>query len=388
MQMKDERFNTDTGVDWNIGIIFGGNEHNCGTWMDKLGESVRACMKGVPDTPQDRAPVEVTGLLKNPTDDPKYNVNPILVPSGNTSDYSRLRSAKPENKGHSQGFKPNNNYSNGSRPEKRPAPFKQRVPNADEFPVLASNISPVRRPSSGPDLFWPAVAQALPPPRLSSPPSYNYMLANVSSLVNMKWYLGVSHASVIVRQLFASITVIPMTIAPQHTLMRALDTEGPSGRIPKFLMHASGQAIVRAYPNATLFVQSVGKLLLLIHQLRPGREHLRNTSSRPGTALVFVLPDSVLLEVEPSSTVTFATAALTKTVNTVTIDASVLATFNGENDNAALPEPDRAEVPVAPQDAYASVHPGDPLDSAMLLGFLHNRHTVDLPQRYGPSAQD
>ncbi|OBZ74672.1 Beta-glucuronidase [Grifola frondosa] len=50
----------------------------------------------------------------------------------------------------------------------------------------------------------------------------------------------------------------------------------------------------------------------------------------PGAALVF-FSDSALQEVEPSSTVTFATTALTKTVNTVTINASVLATSNGEN---------------------------------------------------------
>jgi glycogen debranching enzyme len=62
MQMKPEGFQIDVHVDWDTGLIFGGSQFNCGTWMDKMGESERAGNKSVPGTPRDGAAVEITGL--------------------------------------------------------------------------------------------------------------------------------------------------------------------------------------------------------------------------------------------------------------------------------------------------------------------------------------
>jgi glycogen debranching enzyme len=62
-QMKWEGFQLDIVTDPETGFVLGGSQSNCGTWMDKMGESEKAGSKGVPGTPRDGAAVEITGML-------------------------------------------------------------------------------------------------------------------------------------------------------------------------------------------------------------------------------------------------------------------------------------------------------------------------------------
>lgn len=90
-----------------------------------------------------------------------------------TTDSSRSQSAEPGQKGRPP-LRPNGNFINNARPERKfGAPKPQRVPNADEFPVLGGSVPSSRASSNGtttPRYSGPTAAQVLqaPAPRKDS----------------------------------------------------------------------------------------------------------------------------------------------------------------------------------------------------------------------------
>ena len=85
---KKEGFNIDIELDPNTGFIFGGNYCNNGTWMNKLGNSIKGKNKGIPATPRPGADIEIISLI--------YSCLDFVVDMGNKN-YFKYKSVELSN---------------------------------------------------------------------------------------------------------------------------------------------------------------------------------------------------------------------------------------------------------------------------------------------------